>query len=108
MGWLDGDDDSCFDLVIGSRGSGDGGRVGVDISGSSGDENGFRDGLRIEYVRSIRRLVDPFVHVDVGGCRVVDWRGFGWTPESLRIVADYLDELNVDWYRGVGSFFDGL
>jgi len=105
--WLDGDDDSCFDLVIGQHSRrGESGRCVDNISSSPDDENGFRDGLRIEYVRRVRGLVDPFVCCDVG-CSLVVCGGLVFTSDSLRIVADYLDELNADWCGSVDDYFDG-
>lgn len=75
------------------------------------DKSSSVDGEQLaqELVAEVRGLVDGLI-VTVNGCKLVDWSLAGtdvcWSPAALRIVADYLDELNSDWYRKVDEYFD--
>lgn len=77
---------------------------------SPDEKERFRVELQTEYIRSIRLQVEPLI-VDVGGCKMVDFTRTAHligTPESLRIIADYLDELNSGWYEQVCVALDSL
>ena len=50
------------------------------------------------YINRIKEVINPIIYKEVDGYDVIQFTGAGfWTAESLRIIADYLDERNKPW-----------
>lgn len=50
------------------------------------------------YINRIKEVVNPMIYKEVDGFDVIQFTGAGfWTAESLRVIADYLDERNKPW-----------
>ena len=53
---------------------------------------------KTQYVNRIREVVNPMIYKEVDGFDVIQFTGAGfWTAESLRVIADYLDQRNKPW-----------
>jgi len=121
-GWLNGESDKFFDYMFNSSNDSqyshnsvkDEGKIEESVDNISNAENEkmcSRDGPRTQYVRLVRRWVDSAIVVGVDGSKSVNLgksnlRGILWTAESMRIIADYLDELNIGWEVDLCSYFD--
>ena len=50
------------------------------------------------FIDRVREVVCPMIHMSDDGFYVVEFEGPGfWTADSLRVIADYLDECNKPW-----------
>lgn len=50
------------------------------------------------YIKRIKEVVDPMIYKEADGYDVIEFEGVGfWTADSLRVIADYLDERNKSW-----------
>jgi len=51
-----------------------------------------------KYINRIKEVVNPMIYKEIDGYDVIQFTGSGfWTAESLRVIADYLDERNKPW-----------
>jgi len=51
-----------------------------------------------KYINRIKEVVNPMIYKEIDGYDVIQFAGSGfWTAESLRVIADYLDERNKPW-----------
>lgn len=75
---------------------------------SSPDENqSFRVEPQIDYVRATRAQMDSML-LNIGGMYMFELQhGVYATAASLRIAADYLDQLNRRWAEHVSRALDG-
>ena len=114
-GWLNGDNDPFFDYLFNSEKS-DNSEERLNTSGdhsvvSHDEKMCVHDEVRTHYVGEVRRWVDSAIVTNFDGSKSVNLRlrhlrGIMWTSESLRIIADYLDELNIQWEYNLSEYFD--
>lgn len=59
-----------------------------------------------EFIARIKEVVDPMIYKAEDGFDVIEFSGVGfWTSDSLRVVADYLDERNKEWQDSIDEYF---
>lgn len=82
-------------------------RNGAQVCSSPDGKTTFRVEPQIDHVRSTRAMVDPLLFALDGMYMVQLQEGVYLTADSLRIAADYLDQLNKPWREHVVRALDG-